>query len=97
MAEWFHDDIVGNVAYNKPEIPVKGFKYKDKNLEKNFTNFLNGKLSRPDQIFHLKPPATMRAQLNKTSDHVNHLVKEIGDITKYKIEQEAFFYTMTAI
>ena len=32
----------------------------------------------------------MRAQLNKTSDHVKHLVEEIGDITKYKIEQETF-------
>ena len=39
----------------------------------------------------LKPPVTLRAQLNKTSDHVIDLVKEIGDINKYKIEQENYF------
>ena len=30
----------------------------------------------------------MKAQLNKTSDRVINLVKEIGDINKYKIEHE---------
>ena len=38
----------------------------------------------------MKPPPTMRVQLNKTSDHVIHLVKEIGDINKYKIGQENY-------
>ena len=32
----------------------------------------------------------MTAQLNKTSDHVIHLFKEIGDINKYKIGQENY-------
>lgn len=39
----------------------------------------------------IKPPATTRAQLNKTSDCVIHLIKEIGNIDKYKIEQENYF------
>ena len=34
---------------------------------------------------------TLRAQLNETSNHIIHLVKEIGDINKYKIEQENYF------
>ena len=46
---------------------------------------------RPSQTLHIKPAATLRAQLNKTSDQVIHLVKEIGDINKYKIEQEKYF------
>ena len=33
----------------------------------------------------------MRAQLNKTSEHVKHLVEEIGDISKYRVEQENHF------
>ena len=46
---------------------------------------------RANQTLHIKPAATLRAQLNKTSDQVIHLVKEIGDINKYKIEQENYF------
>ena len=46
---------------------------------------------RRNQTLHIKPLATLRAQLNKTSDHVIRLVKEIGDINKYKIEQENYF------
>ena len=33
----------------------------------------------------------MKAQLNKTSHRVINLVKEIGDINKYKIEHENYF------
>lgn len=32
----------------------------------------------------------MTVQLNKTSDHVIHLFKEIGDINKYKTGQENY-------
>ena len=46
---------------------------------------------RPNQTLHIKPLATLRAQLNKTRDHVIRLIKEIGDINKYKIEQENYF------
>ena len=46
---------------------------------------------RPNQTLHIKPLATLRAQLNETSNHIIHLVKEIGDINKYKIEQENYF------
>ena len=53
--------------------------------------FLNCTMIRPNQTLHIKTPATLRAQLNKTSDRVIHLVKEIGGINKYKIEQEIFF------
>ena len=83
--------MIGNVAYNKSEIHTNDFKYKDKNLKENFASFLNSKVNRPDQIMHLKPPTTMRAQLNKTSDHGKHLVEEISNISKYKVEQENVF------
>ena len=46
---------------------------------------------RPNQTLHITPLATLRSQVNETSDHVVHFVKEIGDINKYKIELE-FFY-----
>ena len=39
----------------------------------------------------MKPPPTMRVQINKTSDHVIHLVKEIIDINKYKVGQGNYF------
>ena len=40
-------------------------------------------MHRPNQTLRIKPPATVRAQLNKTSDRVIHLDKEIADINKY--------------
>ena len=90
-AQWFHDEIFGDTLYNTPTIPRRAFKYKDKNIRKNFLDFLNCTLIRPKQTLHIKLPATLRAQLNKISDRVIHLVREIGDINKYKIEQENYF------
>ena len=46
---------------------------------------------RSNHTLHIKPPARLRAQLNKTSDHVIHLVKEIGYINKNKTEQKNYF------
>ena len=46
---------------------------------------------RPNQTLHITPAATLRAQLNKTSDQVVHFIKEIVYINKYKIEQENYF------
>ena len=44
------------------------------------------------QPLHIKNLQQHRGvQLNKTSHHVIHLVKEIGGINKHKIEQEIFF------
>ena len=50
---------------------------------KNFANFLNCVVHRPNQTLRINPPATMRAQLDKTSDRVIHFDKEIPDINKY--------------
>ena len=58
-------------------MPRRLFKNRDKNLNK------------PNQIRRIKPLATIIAHLNKTSDRVLHLVKEIGDINK--IDQENYF------
>ena len=33
----------------------------------------------------------MRAQLNETSQHVKHLVQEIRDISKYRVEEGNHF------
>ena len=63
-----------------PAIPGRVFKYKDKNIRANFARFLNCTVIRPKQVFRIKHSATLRAQLNETSDHVIHFVKEIGDI-----------------
>ena len=90
-ARWFHDEIFRDMLYNVPVIPLILFRYRDKNLREDFAGFLNCDVSRPNQILHIKPLATMRARLNKTRDRVIHLVKEIGDINKYKSEQEFFF------
>ena len=87
-AFWFHDEIIGNISYNVITISKREFKYKDKNLNENFASFLNSVVNRSNQVLCIKPPATMRAQLNKTSDRVIHLVKEIGDFNKYKVEQK---------
>ena len=67
------------MLYNVLVILRRLFKYRDKNLNK------------PNQIRRIKPLATIRAQLNKTSNRVIHLAKEIGDINKYKIDQENYF------
>ena len=72
-------------------MPRRVFRYKEKNLRENLAGFLSCNVIRPNQTLHIKPAATLRAQLNKTSDQVIHLVKEIGDINKYKIEQENYF------
>ena len=77
--------------YNTPTIPRRAFKYKDKNLWENFVGFLNCTMMRSNQTLHIKPPSTLRTQLNKRSDHFIHLVKQIGDINRYKVEQENFF------
>lgn len=69
--------------YNTSTIPGRVFKCKGKNLWENFANFLNCVVHRPNQTLRIKPPATVRAQLNKTSDRVIHLDKEIADINKY--------------
>ena len=67
--------------------------YRYKNLRENFTSFSNCAVHRPNQTLRLNPSAIMRAQLHKKSDCVIHLVKEIGDIKKYKIEQgNCFLY-----
>ena len=47
-------------------------------------------MKEPNQALEIKPLTTMRAQRNKASDHVIHLAKEIGDISKYKIVQENY-------
>lgn len=60
-------------------------------IYRNFVGFSDCMVNRPNQTLRIKPPATMRAQLNKTSDRVTHLVKEIDDIKKYKIDQENYF------
>ena len=65
--------------------------YRDKNLRENFASFSYCAVHRPNQTLHMKPSAIMRAQLNKKSDCVIRLVKEIGDIKKCKIEQENCF------
>ena len=89
-ARWFHDEIFGYMLYNVPVIPLRLFRYWDKNIREDFAGFLNCNGNRPNQIVRIKPPATTRAQLNKTSDCVIHLIKEIGNIGKYKIEQENY-------
>ena len=89
--QWFHDEVFGDTLYNTPTIARRVFKYKDKNLREHFSGFLNCTVIRPNQTLHIKPLATLRAQLNETSNHIIHLVKEIGDINKYKIEQENYF------
>ena len=78
------------MLYKMQVIPRRPFEYRDENLRENFVGFSDCMVSRPNQTLRIKPPATMRAQLNKTSDRVIHLVKEIDDINKYKIEQENF-------
>ena len=65
------------MLYNVLVMPRRLFKNRDKNLNK------------PNQIRRIKPLATIIAHLNKTSDRVLHLVKEIGDINK--IDQENYF------
>ena len=89
---WFHDEIFADILCNTPTIPRIVFNYKDKNLRENFTGFLSYTVIISNQTLHINPPATLRAQLNKTSDNgVIHLVKEIGDINKYKIKQKNYF------
>ena len=83
--------MIGDTFYNTPTIPTRKFENRDKNLNQNFAAFLNSKVKEPNQTLELKPTSTMTAQLNKTSDHVLHLLKEIDDINKYKIEQENYF------
>ena len=78
--------------YNTSTIPRRVFKYKDKNLRENSAGFLNCTVIRPNQTLHIKLLATLRAQLNKTSNHAVHFVKEIGDVNKYKLEMEFFLY-----
>ena len=87
----FHNKMIGDMFYNTPTIPTRKFENRDKNLNQNFAAFLNSKVKEPNQILELKPTSTMTAQLNKTSNHVLHLLKEIDDINKYKIEQENYF------
>ena len=89
-ARWFHDEIFGYMLYNVPVIPLRLFRYWDKNIREDFVGFLNCNGNRPNQIVRIKPPATTRAQLDRTSDCVIHLIKEIGNIGKYKIEQENY-------
>ena len=79
------------MLYNTPTIPRRVFTYKDKNIKENFASFINRTVIRPDKILHIKPPVALKGQINKTSDHVIHLVKEISDINKYKIEQKKYF------
>ena len=91
-AYWVHDEIFGDMLYNMPTIPRRRvFKYKDKNPMESFAVFLNCAVIRPNQTFHIKYPEAMRSQLNKTSDRLIYLVKEIDDINKYKIELESYF------
>ena len=81
MAQWFLDEILGDTLYyNTPKLPRRVFKYKDKNLRENFAGFLNCTLIRPNQTLHIKPPATLRAQLNEIRDHVLHVAEQIDDI-----------------
>ena len=75
-AHCFHDEIFGDMLYNTPTLPRRVFKYKDKNLRENFAGFQNYTVIRPNQPLHTKSSATLRAQLNKTSDRVIHLVKK---------------------
>ena len=96
-AYWFHDEIFGDMLYNMPRISRRVFKHKDKNLRENFANSINCAVIRPNQTLLIKPPATMMAQLNKTSDRIIHLVEKIGDINKYKIKLENFFYMTIVI
>ena len=70
---------------------LKRFVYIDKNVNENFSNFLSSNNGIFNKTILVKPPATMRTQLNKTSEHVKHLVEEIGDISKYMVEQENYF------
>ena len=67
------------------------FVYTDKNINENFSNFLSSSNEISNKTILVKPPATVRVQLNKTSEHVKHLVEEIGDISKYRVEQENYF------
>ena len=90
-AYWFRNEIFGDELYSTPTIPRRVSKYKDKNSREHFAGLLNCTVIRPNQILHIKPPTTLRAQLNKTSDHVIHLAKEIGNTNKYKTEQENNF------
>ena len=90
-AYWFHDEIFGDMLYKIQVIPRRPFEYRDENLRENFVGFSDCMVNRPNQTLRIKPPATLRAHLNKTSVHVIHLVKEIDDINKYKIEQENYF------
>ena len=83
-ARWFHDEIFGYMLYNVPVIPLRLFRYWDKNVREDFAGFLNCNGNRPNHIVRIKPPAKTRAQLNKTSDCVIHL-------DKYKIQQENYF------
>ena len=56
-AQRFHDELFGDVLYNTSisrgvsisiSIPRRVFKYKDKNLRKNFEGFLNCTVTQPD-------------------------------------------------
>ena len=60
---------------------LRRFVHTDKNVKENFSNFLSCNNEISNKTILVKPPATMRAQLNKTSEHVKHLVVEIGDIS----------------
>ena len=60
-------------------------------IYRDFVGFSDCMVNRPNQTLRIKPPATMRAQLYEASDRVMHLVKEVDDIKKYKIEQENYF------
>ena len=91
IGESFVGDIIANKEYNKSEMNLRRFVYTDKNVNENFSNFLSSKNDIFNKTILVKPPATMRTQLNKTSEHVKHLVEEIGDISKYRVEQENYF------
>ena len=66
-----------DMLYNVPVMPLRLFRYRDISFRDDFAGILNCNVNRPNQIVRIKPPATMRAQLNKTSYQVIHLVKEI--------------------
>ena len=70
---------------------LRRFVYTDKNVNENFSHFLSSNNEIFNKTILVKLPATMRTQLNKTSEHVKHLVKEMGDISKYRVEQENYF------
>ena len=72
-------------------IPRRPFEHRDENLRENFVGFSDCIVNRPNQTLRITPLTTIRAQLNKTSDRVIRLVKEIDNINKYKIEQEYYF------